>query len=87
MNQPPVYLISSKLSPEQIEQVKSLLLITPLAAVIICDPRDAVLAHNFCDIVSNLRQPIALVADFEVPLTAVDENGSLCPLQLPSSKS
>lgn len=76
MNPPPVYLVSSKLSLEQIEQVKRLLLITPLSAVIICNPRDAALAHNFCDIVSTLRQPIAIVADFETPLTALTENGT-----------
>jgi hypothetical protein len=84
MNQPTVYLVSNKLTPEQIETVKAALLITPLSAVIICDIRDAAFAHNFCDTVSNLKQPIALVADFDEPLTALDETGSLCPLQLHS---
>ena len=80
MQTPMIYLVSKRLSPEQIEAVKSALLITPLSAAVICDSRDASLAHNFCDTVSNLQRPIALVADFEVPLTAIDENGNLCPL-------
>jgi hypothetical protein len=83
MNQPTVYLISKRLTPDQVEAVKATLLITPLSCVVICDPRDAALAHNFSDTVSNLKQPIALVADFDEPLTALDETGSLCPLQLP----
>lgn len=80
MNQPPVYLISRRLTPEQIETVKAALLITPLSAVVICDSRDAQLAHNFSDTVSNLQRPIAIVADFEAPLTAIDESGNLVPL-------
>lgn len=81
MNQPPVYLISRNLTPEQIEAVKAALLITPLSAVVICDSRDAQLAHNFCDTVSNLQRPIAIVADFEEPLTAIDETGTLQTIQ------
>lgn len=83
MNQPPVYLISKRLTPALIEEIKAALLITPLAAVVICDPRDAELAHNFSDTVSNLQQPIAVIADFDAPLTALDENGSLCHLLKP----
>lgn len=81
MNQPPVYLISRRADPDQIRQV---LAITPLAAVIICDPRDADFAKQFFDTVSYLQQPIAVVADFSDPLTAIDENGRLCPLLSPS---
>jgi hypothetical protein len=81
MNQPTVYLISRRLTTEQLQDAQNKLAITPLAAVVICDPRDADFAKQFCDTVSNLRQPIAIVADFEEPLTAVDENGSLCPLR------
>jgi hypothetical protein len=80
MQIPTIYLISKRLTPEQIESVKAALLITPLSCVVICDPRDASFAHNFSDTVSNLKQPIALVADFESPLTAIDENGTLVSL-------
>lgn len=80
MNQPPVYLISRRLTPEQIEAVKAALLITPLSAVVICDARDAAFAKNFADDVTTLQRPIAIVADFESPITAVDETGALCPL-------
>jgi hypothetical protein len=77
---PTIYLISRTLTEEQINKVREALFITPLAAVVICDPRDADLAKNFSDTVTSLQQPIAVVADFDTPLTAVDENGSLCPL-------
>jgi len=84
VNQPTVYLISKRLTDEQIEAVKAALVITPLSCVVICDPRDAAFAHNFSDTVSNLQRPIALVADFEQPLTAITETGSLSCLSISS---
>lgn len=78
MNQPTVYLISKR---ADIDQVKQALLITPLSAVVIADIRDAAFAKQLCDTVSNLQGPIAIVADFEEPLTAIDENGTLCPVR------
>lgn len=80
MKIPTVYLVSRRLSPEQIQQAREALQITPLAAAVICDPRDADFAKQFSDSVTTLQQPIVIVADFEAPLTAVDENGKLCPL-------
>lgn len=87
MNQPSVYFISSSLSSEDIDKVRAALQLTPLAAVIICNPRDTDFARQITDHVSYLKQPIAIVADFAVPLTAVDEDGRLCPLLLPSNPS
>jgi hypothetical protein len=80
MQTPKVYLISRTLTDEQADQVRAALGITPLAAVVIADPRDAEKATKFCDNIESLRQPIAIMADFAVPLTAVNEDGSLCPL-------
>lgn len=80
MQTPTIYLVSSRLTAEQADLIAQAFRITPLSAVIISDPRHAELAKLFSETVSTLKQPIALVADFETPLTAIDENGSLCPL-------
>lgn len=80
MQIPTVYLVSKRATPEQIERIKEALSLTPVAAFVVADPRDALWATQFHDTVTPLKQPIAIVADFENPLTAVDENGSLCPL-------
>ena len=80
MQTPKVYLISRKLTEEQRDQIKAALSITPLQAVIATDPRDTVTAFEFCDKVEVLHRPIAVYADFDSPLTAVNEDGSLCPL-------
>lgn len=87
MVQPSVYFISRNLTPEQIQSIREMLLCTPLAAVIVCDPRDAEVAANFSDVTSFLPRPIAIVADFPDPLTAVNPDGSLCPLLKPSKQS
>lgn len=80
MQTPKVYLISRRLTDEQRDIIKSALGITPLHAIIIADPRDSRLAAEFCEAVSTLQQPIAILADFDSPLTALNEDGSLCPL-------
>lgn len=77
---PKIYLISRDLTDDQRLQVQQALSITPLSAVIITDPRDAKLAAEFCQWISSLQQPIAILADFDDPLTAIQEDGSLCPL-------
>ena len=77
---PKVYLISRKLTDEQRETVERALSITPLAAIIPADPRDIELAIKYCELVSTLQQPIAILADFDLPLTAINEDGSLCPV-------
>jgi hypothetical protein len=53
MQTPKVYLISRNLTDEQRDQVKAALGITPLQAVIATDPRDSVLAREFCESVSS----------------------------------
>jgi hypothetical protein len=80
MQTPKVYLISRNLTDEQRDQVKAALSITPLDTVICPDLRDTEAAHEFAPNYSILARPIAILADFDSPLTAVNEDGSLCPL-------
>lgn len=80
MNTPKVYLLSRTLTDEQKEQVQLALSITPLAAIIVTDPRDLPLALSICDKAQVLHHPVAVLAEFENPLTAIAEDGSLCRL-------
>lgn len=77
---PKIYLIKRNLSPEERDLVAAALRITPLDAIIPADLRDIDQAKEFSEAVANLQRPIAILADFETPLTAVNEDGSLCPL-------
>lgn len=77
---PKIYLISRKATEEQVARIKDALGITPLAAVVAADPRDVLKASEFCSTAEVLHRPIAILADFDTPLTAVNEDGSLCPL-------
>lgn len=87
MNVPTLYLISRKLSVEQIDDIRAALSITPLSAVVTPDIRDEKLAAEFGGEVTLLNHPIAILADFDEPLIAVNSDGSLCPVPIPSSKS
>lgn len=77
MVQPKVYLISSKLSEEQILRIQNALSITPVDVVVATAPHLGDLARKFSEDVTGLNRPIAIVADFEVPLTALNEDGSV----------
>lgn len=79
---PKVYLISRKLTAEQIEVVQRALSITPLAAIVTTDPRDKSLAESFCERATALQQPIAILADFTDPLTAVNDDGTLTTIEI-----
>ncbi len=84
MSSPKLYLISRKLTTEQIDNIRAALSITPLAAVVTPDIRDSQIANEF-GTATDLQRPIAILADFDEPLTAVNSDGSLCPLLLPSN--
>lgn len=75
---PKIYLISRKLTAEQLERVQQALSITPLAAVVVTDTRDLALAKQFSENAGIIHDPIAILADFEEPLIALNEDGSLC---------
>lgn len=77
---PKVYLISRNLTDEQRDVVQAALSITPLSAIVVADARDVLKALELCSKAEVLKQPIAILADFENILTAVNEDGSLCPL-------
>jgi hypothetical protein len=80
MQTPKVYLISRELTEEQREKVLAALSVTPLAGIIAADPRDIQKAVELCPNAETLQRPIGILADFAFPLTAVNEDGSLCPL-------
>ena len=80
MSTPKVYLISRKMTDEQRDKAKAALSLTPLQAVVAADPRDVQTAQEFCNVSQVLNRPIAVYADFDVPLTAVNEDGSLTVL-------
>ena len=77
---PKVYLISRTLTDEQRERIQTALSITPLSAVVVADPRDVAMGMEFCQAATVLQRPIAILAEFDFPLTAVNEDGSLCTL-------
>jgi hypothetical protein len=80
MNTQKVFLIKRDLTDEQKEQVQAALSITPLAALVVTDPRDVLNALSFCQTAQVLNHPVGVLADFENILTAINEDGSLCPL-------
>jgi hypothetical protein len=73
---PLVYLISRQLTQDQTQKVIDALSLTPVD-VVIAAPQDVERARNFCEQVTGLHKPIAIVADFDHPLTAVERDGSL----------
>lgn len=80
MQTPKVYLIDRKISPEQLEHVQQALNLTPLVAIVVTDLRDMELAKQICPVVSDLNRPIAILADFSAPISAVQDDGKVCPL-------
>jgi hypothetical protein len=80
MHIPKIYLIKRSLTPEQIQRIKETLLVTPLSAIVVADARDINTALELSDKAEVLNQPIAILADFDSVLTAINPDGSLCPL-------
>jgi hypothetical protein len=74
---PSIYLISKNLTEEQIQAIVDALSITPLDLVLVTSAQDVPLAKRFSETVTGLHRPIAILADFEKPLTAVTEDGTL----------
>jgi hypothetical protein len=74
---PKIYLISSKASEEQVERIKSALSLTPVDVVVATAPQLGDFCRKFSEDVTGLNRPIAIVADFEAPLTAINDDGSL----------
>jgi hypothetical protein len=74
---PKVYLISSKVSEEQIQKIQDALSLTPVDVVISTAPQLGDFCRKFSEAVTGLNRPIAIVADFEAPLTALNEDGSV----------
>lgn len=79
---PSVYLISRKVTDEQARAIAEILSITPIDVAIIANPEDVSLARKFCEKVTGLHRPIAIVADFDSPFSAVQADGSVQPLSV-----
>ena len=80
MSTPKVYLIKRGLKNEEMAAVLSALSIHPLDAVIYADVRDGAEAQEYAEKTFELHRPIAILADFDAPLTAINDDGSLCPV-------
>jgi len=76
---PKIYLISRK---ADLEKVQTALAITPLQAVIVADPRDVNAPEKICEHRTVLSRPIGILADFDAPLTAVNPDGTLTPVEI-----
>jgi hypothetical protein len=79
---PKFYLISTKLTPEQIESAVKALSITPIDMALIARAQDVETARHFSEKVTGLHRPIAIVADFECLLSAVLEDGKLVSINM-----
>ncbi len=71
---PKIYLISRE---ADLDSLKASLHLTPLSAIVVADPRDLQKAMELCPTAEVLSRPIGIFADFEEPLTAVNDDGSL----------
>ena len=85
MAEPKLYLISSRLTPEQVERAKSILDFTPIQGVIAMKPEDVIKAQEFCPAVIGLQQPMAILADFPGDLAVINDDGSVEVLDCSSS--
>lgn len=74
---PTIYLISRSLTEDQSQAVADQLSLTPIDVCIVSSAADVNLAKRFSEMVTGLHRPIAIIADFEKPLTAINEDGSL----------
>ena len=79
---PKIFLISRTLTEEQIEQIKQALFVTPVDVVVVGAPQDTPVAKHFSEAVTGLDRPIAIVADFESPLSAVLEDGKVVKIHV-----
>lgn len=73
---PLVYLINRNISDENLQKVIAALEATPVD-VIIAAAADVEKARNITSQVTGLHKPIAIMADFEHPLQAVQRDGSV----------
>lgn len=74
---PKVYLISRKLDEDQINKIREAISLTPVDVVIVAQPQDVPLAKNFSEMVTGLHRPIAILGDFEAPLSVLNEGGTV----------
>lgn len=79
---PKFFLVSSRCTEAQIEEAQKAFALTPVDVAIIARPHDVELAKKVTEQVTGLHRPIAIVADFEAPLTVVMDDGSVVSVNL-----
>lgn len=77
---PKFFLVSSKATDAQIEQLLKALAITPVDVALVSRPQDVEVAKKITDSVTGLHRPIVIVADFDAPLTVISDDGSVTPV-------
>lgn len=89
INAPKLYLVSRV--GAGMEEVQRMLSLTPIAGAICASPDDALAAESLTEVkIGNQGPPLAIVAQFEHPLSVINEDGTveiLCPAPAQSSKS
>jgi hypothetical protein len=85
---PKMYLVSRV--GAGMKEVQEMLALTPIAGAICASPEDAVAAEPLTEVkIGNGGPPLAIVAQFEHPLSVVNEDGTvetLWPAPAPYSK-
>lgn len=79
---PKFFLVSSRCTEAQIEEAQKAFALTPVDVAVLARPHDVELAKKITEQVTGLHRPIAIVADFEVPLQVVMDDGSVVAVNL-----
>jgi hypothetical protein len=82
MNVPKFFLVSSRCTEAQIEKAREAFDLTPVDVALVARPQDVELARKITEQVTGLHRPVAIVADFENPLTIIMEDGSVVAVSL-----
>jgi hypothetical protein len=79
---PKFFLVSSRCTEAQLEEAQKAFSLTPVDVALVARPHDVALAKNITEQVTGIHRPIAIVADFEAPLTVVMDDGSIVSVNL-----
>lgn len=78
MSTPKLYLVSSRLRPEQYERVRQIVSFTPLKGVIALNKEDAEKAALLsAENIIGFVEAMAIVADFPGELACINEDGTV----------
>jgi hypothetical protein len=79
---PKFFLVSSRCTEAQIESAQKAFALTPVDVALVARAHDVELARKVTEQVTGIHRPIAIVADFENPLTIVMDDGSVVAVSL-----